>query len=223
MSTLPLDAETARRLELFGIRTLGQLAALPAGAVAAQFGAQGRLLHQLAQGRDERPFLPYRPSEAESAARRFEEPLADRAALEAVAREMAAELAACLRTEGLAGRELRLALELGDGTTCQEGLVLRRPTGDAIRLARVAAELLEQTRFICGVSALQVTMTGLVPAVGEQLDLFVHQSGQESRLRAGLGDLVARHGATCFYKVDLLDQSAPLPERRFCLQKVEGA
>jgi hypothetical protein len=70
---------------------------------------------------------------------------------------------------------------------------------------------------------LEVTMTDLVPAVGEQLDLFVHQSGQENRLRAGLSDLVARHGAACFYQVDLLDQSAPLPERRFRLQEVEGA
>jgi DNA polymerase-4 len=223
VSTLPLDAETARRLELFGIHTLGQLAALPAGAVAAQFGAQGRLLHQLAQGHDDRPVLSYRPLAAESAARCFEEPLADRAALEAVARELAGELAARLRTNGLGGRELRLALELEDGTAHQECLVLRRPTGDAGRLGRVASELLGQAHLTCAVSTLEVTMTGLVPTVGEQLDLFVHQSGQESRLRAGLGDLVARHGATCFYQVALLDQSAPLPERRFRLLQVEGA
>jgi DNA polymerase-4 len=223
VSTLPLDAETARRLELFRIRTLGQLAALPAGAVAAQFGAQGRLLHKLAQGHDDRPVLPYRPLAAENAARCFEEPLADRAALEAMARELAGELAARLRAIGLAGRELRLALKLEDGTAHQECLVLRRPTGDAGRLGRVASEILGQAHLPCGVSALEVTMAGLVPAVGEQLDLFVHQSGQESRLRADLSDLVARYGVACFYQVDLLDQSAPLPERRFRLQKVEEA
>ncbi len=223
VSTLPLDAETARRLELFGLRTLGQLAALPAGAVAAQFGAQGRLLRQLAKGRDERPVLPYHSSPIESATRRFEEPLADQATLEVMAREMVGELAARLRTSGLAGRELRLVLEMEDEAIRQEGLVLREPTGDARRLGCVASELLGQVHLTCGVSALEVTITGLVPAVGEQLDLFVHQSGQESRLRAGLGDLVARHGAACFYQVALLDQSAPLPERRFRMQKVEGA
>jgi nucleotidyltransferase/DNA polymerase involved in DNA repair len=222
VSTLPLDAETARRLELFGIRTLGQLAALPAGAVAAQFGAQGHLLHQLARGRDERLVIPFCPPAVESAARRFEEPLADRAGLEAVARETAGELAARLRASGLAGRELRLVLEMEDGAIHQESLVLRQPTGDVVRLGRVAGELLGQAYLTCGVSTLQLTMTSLVPAVGEQLDLFVHQSGQEDRLRAGLNDLVARHGAACFYQVALLDQSAPLPERRFRLQKVGG-
>jgi DNA polymerase-4 len=131
VNTLPLDAETARRLELFGIRTLGQLAALPAGAVAAQFGAQGHLLHQLAQGRDERPVIPYHSSPAESAARRFEEPLVDQAALEAVACELAGELAARLRARVLAGRELHLVLELEDGAPHLARLVLRRPTGDA--------------------------------------------------------------------------------------------
>jgi len=221
VSALPLDAETARRLELLGIRTLGQLAALPAGAVATQFGTQGRLLHQLAWGHDERPIRSYRSSPAESAARRIEEPLAYRAALEAVVREVAGELAARLRARGLAGRELRLALELEDRTTHQESLVLRRPTGDAGRLGCIASELLGRAHLTCGVSALEVTMTDLVPAVGEQLDLFVHQSGQERRLRVGLSDLVARHGAACFYQVALLDQSAPLPERRFRLREVE--
>jgi DNA polymerase-4 len=223
VSTLPLDAETARRLELLGIRTLGQLAALPAGAVAAQFGPQGHSLHRLAQGRDERPVLAYHPPATENAARRFEEPMSDRAALESVAREMTGELATRLRASGLAGRELRLALEMEDGAIRQESLVLRRPTGDAGRLGRVASELLGQAHLTCGVSALVVSMTGLVPAVGEQLDLFVHQSGQEGRLRAGLGDLVARHSAACFYQVDLLDPSAPLPERRFRLREVERA
>ncbi|MCL4814691.1 MAG: hypothetical protein KJ061_19565, partial [Vicinamibacteraceae bacterium] len=50
-------------LERWGIRTLGQLAALPAGAVHARMGALGTRWHRLARGLDERPLVPAREAE----------------------------------------------------------------------------------------------------------------------------------------------------------------
>jgi nucleotidyltransferase/DNA polymerase involved in DNA repair len=46
LDLLPLDEETSRRCQLLGLRTLGQFAALPAGAVLNQFGSYGRWLHR---------------------------------------------------------------------------------------------------------------------------------------------------------------------------------
>jgi len=84
-----------------------------------------------------------------------------------------------LTAKGLVGRELRLVLEMEDRAVRQESLVLRRPTGDARRLGRVASELLGRLHLTCQVSTLQVTMTAWSRPSEEQLDLFVHQSGQE--------------------------------------------
>jgi len=50
-------------LERWGIRTLGQLAALPADAVHARMGALGTRWHRLARGLDERPLVPAREAE----------------------------------------------------------------------------------------------------------------------------------------------------------------
>src|SRR5438105_13383449 len=58
---LPVSVEMRRRLRLFGLRTLGELARLPQGAVAAQFGAEGTRAWELAHGVDHTPIVSYRP------------------------------------------------------------------------------------------------------------------------------------------------------------------
>lgn len=218
---LPLNGETARWLRLLGIRTLGQLAALPAGPILTQLGVQGRLLHQLARGCDERPILPRRPQVMEKVSRRFDGPVANQAVLESIAQAMAVELAERLQARGLIGRELRLILHLEDETNHEERLVMRRPTDDSGRLTHILSELITQVQFCCAVAGLEVILTGLVPATGEQLDLFIHRTGQGNRLREALKNLVARYGADCFYQVSLLNRAISLPERRFRLREVD--
>lgn len=229
LDVLPVNGEMTRQLRLLGIRTLGQLAALPASAVLAQFGVQGQLPHQLARGCDERPVLPRRPQATESASRQFEAPVADGAVLEAALQAMAVELAQRLQARGLIAQELHLILHLEDEAprrrdevTREARLVMRRPTGDPGRLARILYELMARIQVESGITGLEVILTDMRPATGQQLDLFVHRTGQESRLRHALKDLVARYGAGCFYRVSLINPEAHLPERRFRLQEVDA-
>jgi nucleotidyltransferase/DNA polymerase involved in DNA repair len=55
ISYLPLPSLDLQRLQWLGITTLGQFAALPAGAVWQQFGKRGKVAQRWAQGRDNRP------------------------------------------------------------------------------------------------------------------------------------------------------------------------
>jgi len=57
-SLLPLSEEISSRFDMLGLRTMGQIATLPLEALAAQFGAEGILAHQLANGIDNRPLVP---------------------------------------------------------------------------------------------------------------------------------------------------------------------
>ena len=222
VDVLPLDEEMAHRLRLLGIGTLGQLAALPNQAILAQFGATGRQLYQLAHGHDARPVLPHHPAAAEHVSRQLDGALADRALLQAILQAMATDLAERLRARGLVGRELGLILQLEDRSTHSERLVVRHPSGDPRRLARILGELVERAPINKAVAGLEVTLAGLTPASGQQLDLFVHQTGQEHRLREALQDLVARHGAGCFYHVSLVNREAHLHERRFHLREADA-
>ncbi|HEX2173266.1 MAG TPA: hypothetical protein VHL09_12565, partial [Dehalococcoidia bacterium] len=58
---LPGSAETHRRLRLFGLRRIEQVAAIPTGDLMRQFGAEGRLLADRSRGIDPRPITPWAP------------------------------------------------------------------------------------------------------------------------------------------------------------------
>ena len=65
LASMPVSAlerpELADLLLRLGLRTLGDLAALPAGDVGTRFGPEGVRAHRLASGLDERPLAPRRP------------------------------------------------------------------------------------------------------------------------------------------------------------------
>jgi hypothetical protein len=159
----------------------------------------------------------------ESASCQFDGPVVDRSILEAAAQAMAVELADSLQARGLVAQELRLTLYLESNKTREKRLMMRQPINDSRRLTRILVEVLTQVEVQCGVIGLEATVVNLIPSRGQQLDLFVHQRGQESRLRQALKDLAARYGTGCFYYVSLPDREAHLPERRFRLQGIEAS
>jgi hypothetical protein len=113
------DPDLAGLLTRLGLRTLGDLAALPAGDVAGRFGTAGETMHRLARGLGSRPLAARPPAEDLSVAREFDPPVAEAEpavfAAKALAERMHDGLAArgltCVRVQVLAtwadGRESR--------------------------------------------------------------------------------------------------------------------
>ena len=111
--------DLAGLLNRLGLRTLGDLAALPAGDVASRFGAAGETAHRLASGLGSRPLAVRPPAEDLSVTQEFDppEPLAEPVvfAAKALAERMHEGLAArgltCVRVQVRAisadGRESR--------------------------------------------------------------------------------------------------------------------
>ncbi len=61
LALLDLSDEMAARLDRWGIRTLGELAALPSAALFERLGSEGLRLQRLARGEDFRPLRPWEP------------------------------------------------------------------------------------------------------------------------------------------------------------------
>jgi DNA polymerase-4 len=223
---LPLEPETARRLRLLGIHTLGQLATLPAGSVQTQFGPDLLPFYRLVRGQaDADPRLGVRPEAAErreQAGHVFEEPVTDRLVLENVLAHLAAGLAGRLADAGLEGRTLHLTWETARQGSQRQTHTLRRPTADAKRLAAALHELLVLAPFPAapdeaeawgGVSGLELAISGLTPVFNRQMSLF--ESAAAGLAGQVLKDVAARYGATCLHRPVLVDAAHPLPERRF--------
>ena len=201
-------------LDRLGVRTLGELAALPSRAVAERFGHPGLLALDLAGGRDT-PLEPRRPPE----------PVVERLGLPEAASgqqlERALELlvARLLARRERRGRTLRavaLSARFVAGGTWRLPLVLRTPSANPGRL-----RLLLEPRL------------GELPSPAEELSLEVEAFGSPARDQLGLvedpaagrrgrlGEAVRQvrqaAGPEAALRVLEVDAGSRLPERRAVL------
>jgi DNA polymerase-4 len=217
---LPLEKETARRLELLGIRTLGQFGELPLHGLRERFGRDIERLYRLAQGQAGEP-LQSQPAEPYQAIeRQFDEPITNLQVLTAVLSGMVEEVSQDLQREGLEGHSLHLILET-DGGQCQEQqLTLSRPTAGAEHIRSAVLECLATLTFSSGITWIKVRISELAPATAYQLSLFREAavSSVSSPIEHTMQNLAAKYKSAHFFQPVLTERSHPLPERRFTLQ-----
>jgi len=160
-------------LERLGVRTVGELAAVPARVLERTLGeAHARHLAALASGRDERTVVPYEAPKQVSHEETFDR---DIDAEDDVMRELlrlAFRVAARLRTEGYRARTATLKVRLASFATLHRSRTVPDPTDVGADLYRVLADLY---RAIPGtgrrIRLLGVAASGLVPAGADQLAL----------------------------------------------------
>ena len=197
------EAELAR----LAVRTLGQLAALPASTLRALFGVWGPALGERARGIDSTP-VAHEPEPAKSVgregtyARDIDQVSVLRASLRGYAESVGAELRRIRRR----ARCVTLKLRYGDFTTLTRRRTFKHPTHDDEQLYRTAVELLEQQLARDGraVRLVGLSASGLVDDA-VQLSLFharryERRPVRELRLEALLGSidrLRAKYGYRC--------------------------
>jgi protein ImuB len=98
-----------------GVRTLGELAALPAADVLARFGRSGAHAHRLAGGGDARPAVAVDPVPERRVERVFEPPVEQVAPVVFVAKQLADQLVAGLAAEGRVCTRLLVVAETEHG------------------------------------------------------------------------------------------------------------
>ena len=124
----------ARLLSTFlrwGLRTIGDLAALPADAVAARLGADGVRWHRLAQGQDLRPLQPEVPEERFEEAFDLEWPIEGLEPLSFVLGRLLEPLSAHLERRGRGAAVIHLRLHLVTRTLHERSLQLPASMRDA--------------------------------------------------------------------------------------------
>jgi protein ImuB len=221
------------RLALFGLRRMGDLAALPRSAVVARFGTLGGELHDLVRGLDGRPLVPRRPIERLRADAELDPPVEQLESLRFVLHHLAGALCAQLAARGAGAARAILELEL-EGTASQGpsgGAVLRieqvlpEPVAIAELVERLLVARLETTVLPAPVTRLALELDGTAPQAGTQLGLFTPQSAGADRLAWQLAGLAIRFGPGRIWRVALQDPEAVLPEERVAWTSaaVEGA
>src|SRR4051794_27890959 len=210
-------AETAalpEPLERFGIRTLGELAALPRAALADRFGAAGPLARDLARGRDT-PLVPRR------AAERLEEALelpesGSGSQLEHALGLLIDRLVARRERRGRTFRAVVLSAELVEGGTWRLRMTFREAHADPRRMR------LPPARGLAGLPAradvLRLRVEGLGPPAGLQRSLIAEPAAiRAARLREAVRQARAVAGPDAALRVIPVDPDSRVPERRHTL------
>jgi protein ImuB len=125
-------------LRRWGLRTLGDLAALPAGAVAARLGQAGVEWQRLARGEDPRPLVPAVPEERFEQALDLEWPIEGLEPLSFVLGRLMEPLSAHLERRDRGAAVLHVRLHLVTREVHERSLQLPAPIRDARTLRTLA-------------------------------------------------------------------------------------
>jgi protein ImuB len=213
LSLLPLPPSRYAELEGLGVRRLGELAALPGGAVAERLGPEGRRAWALAQGGESGRVRGRRPEAELAEALECPEAVGNELTLR---RAFGALLDRLLARPERAGRPLRkaaLSARLVGGGSWRRTVTFREPTAERPRLrAALGPKLLEVP---APVLELRLEAVELSESLGEQLEL-VRPAGDElgSRLSEGLRQVRASTGSGSVCAVVEVAPWSRIPETR---------
>ncbi|MGH2916272.1 MAG: hypothetical protein ACRDMX_14935 [Solirubrobacteraceae bacterium] len=216
----PALAELPEALERLGIRTLGELAALPAAALADRFGRLGLIAHELARGGD----TELRPRPASEFLREALD-LPEAASGLQLERGLGLLIDRLLARHERRGRTLRAvtlaAVLVAQGGTWRQQVVFREALADPVRMRLALAPRLGLMTAPAQRLALAVQSFG-PPAADQRALLEDPAAARLARLREAIRQVRVVAGPEAAMRVLEVDPDSRLPERRAVLTPFEG-
>jgi DNA polymerase-4 len=164
---------TGRRLDALGIATVGDIAALPPGALERFVGtALGAHLAALARGDDPRPVVAEQAAKSIGHEETFASDVWDRDDLHRRLMRMVDASATNLRHSGLAARTVSIKVRFADFAQITRAHSMNAPIDAAPAIGAVAEALLDSVELSKGVRLLGVSLSGFGHSgMGQQLSL----------------------------------------------------
>ena len=227
IAVLPLDPDTHRRLWQLGLKTLGDLTALPESAVISQFGGPGRMLWRLAAGALSEPVVGRETPEPIVVEVDFPAPVADRALLAHALEKLIERALRHPRRTGFRVHIARARAALEQGASWLTEVTLKDPSADRDRLAAPLKVRLEQAPPTGAVERLAVEFTAFAPGTTE-LQLFAHdaasaaRAGRRTALHEAVQEIQTRLKRPLLHHIIEVQPWSRLPERRYALIDFEA-
>ena len=217
------DLEAAvERCRTLGVRTLGGLARLRSGELAARLGSIAGLLIPLARGEDVQPILPVPLPRRLVAREPFDQPLTSIEELRFPLRRALDDLLTRVRRDGAAVGLVRLHLARERSRPLRAVARLPLPTTDRTQIERLLLAALERAAAAArgepldldGIASAHLQFDGVLPASGDQLTLLGARSPRVDRLAWSTAAIAIRYGADRVLHAEVLDPDDARAERR---------
>jgi hypothetical protein len=209
------------RLDLLGITTIGEIAALPLGAFQAQFGPVGKRCWELASGADDESLIPRTREEA--IIRRLQMP-SPAVSIDAILLGVERLVNAAYGDPGRGSRWVRKSIVravLEGGGAWELAVPFREAYSDhraawyAIKAGIVRSPPLHP------VEELEVELVGLSYESGKQISMFEGKGKLWRQVEEAVHQLGVLRGRPSVGKVLPIDPTSRIPERRMALLGME--
>jgi DNA polymerase-4 len=194
----------------YGVTTIGQLAALPAGTLHRRFGRHGDDLGSRARGVDRAEVAPMQRPKSIGHEHTFDVDTIDVGRLEATLLDVAESVASQLRRHDLAAGSVQLKLRYEGFETLTRQAPLPRQTRESAPLYAGGLALLRRT-LVAGRGVRLVGLTAINLSAAQQLTLF-DAPERTDRLARSIDVVRERFGEDAITRARLL---ADRPHRRF--------
>ena len=186
--------KTAKRLAQYGIRTIGDLAALPGPRLRQLFGARGTDLAIRAKGLDDRPVQELLDRRSVSAERTFPRDVDSVQDLRRHLLHLSERVGTRVRRAGVAGSTVRIKLRWPDFSSFTRQMRLSQPTDQDREIYAGALKLFtDNWRPGKAVRLLGVGLADLGPPM-RQLELFDREWEQDHKLLRTVDDIREKYG-----------------------------
>jgi nucleotidyltransferase/DNA polymerase involved in DNA repair len=222
LGVLPLHPDNHRRLRQLGLKTLGDLAALPETAVIAQFGREGKAAWRLAAGKFDEPVRGRARPEPIVASLDYPSPVADRGMLAHTIGVLIEHALRDPRRTGWRVQTVRVRAALEQGASWLIEVMLKEPAALRERIHAPLLAHLERTPPLGAVESLAVEFTAFARGTDE-LQLFARdaaaaaRAGRRRALQSAAREIRSRLKRSMLYRVIEVQPWSRLPERRYAL------
>ena len=218
---LPASPESLRRLKLFGIYKMDELAKLPIGAVKLQFGQEGQILWELANGIDSSKLMPWKMPEALTGEVFFEPPAEVLTIVLSGAGDLLNSLAGQLKQHWQCCRRLTMCLSSSNGDTVKRTFHFKEATCSKEVMLRQLQRYLERARFTSLIAKITLTLTDFGSEEGKQTSYLDTQVKHWGKLITAISQLQQRYGKGIVKQV-LCKERCLLPEDSFSLANFDA-
>jgi DNA polymerase-4 len=212
-----VGAKTALALADYGVRTIGDLAALPAEVLEGRFGKHGASLAERARGIDADPVHEGDPAKSVGHEHTFDVDTTDREVIERTLLAMAEGVGGRLRSAGIRAGTVAIRLRDSSFETISRQRTLQTPTDMTDRIYEVALDLARPEVAAIRARGSRVRLLGVSASnFGEREQLALFETDDPRRRRAiEAADAVRRrYGDEAMTRARLLDAKLPAPFER---------
>ena len=204
--------KTARGLEDYGVRTIGDLAMLAPDVLVRRFGKHGGSLASRARGMDDDPVHPGDPAKSVGHEHTFDVDTSDREVIERTLLAMSDGVAGRLRSAGVRASTVAVKIRDSSFRTITRQRTLSEPTDMTDPIFRAAVELARPEVRGIRVRLLGVTASNL--GEREQLGLFPTDDPRRRAAIEAADSIRRRWGSTAVTRGRLVGAGLPAPFER---------